>query len=858
MSKVGKKVLDELYIHLSAVDHLGDAEQRIRIKEAHQSVLSLSNHAPNVAKLSLRTGRLSLLAYAAFDDDPFPALAASWIFAPGETAPRSFRTYVDSLNPPILHRKELLVPPGYPGREQWSLLTTIAENLGLFDEPSTVGFKLNWERMIANKGYRFAGDELVPIGNEIDPTSAEPESTDAPIQRHLTALTRNNLSAPVQLLFRHGLLPPGTSVFDYGCGKGSDVAGLVASGLVAHGWDPHFAANEPIFNADIVNLGFVINVIEDPAERVEALTKAFKLARRALAISVMLYGSEPAGRPFRDGFVTSRQTFQKYFAQAEFKDYVEQVLEQEAFMAGPGVAIVFADKECEQRFHTGRFRRRGIAARLLETRAPRVRQPNALSGIVEKVPKSSRAQTELAAARPLLDQLWTTVLDLGRLPDPSEVGNLGALNSELGGLGKAARLLSRHYDQSLLAAAASTRTEDLQLYFTAQQFRRRPPYRQLESRLQSDIKAFFGDYRSAQAAGLRLLVDAANPSRVFEACELASTRGLGWLEGQHSLQLHVSLVDRLPALLRAYVSCGLMLWNGLSEVQLIKIHIASGKLSLMEFDNFDSSPVPLLSRRIKVNIRRQTYDLFEYGSPEYPKPLLYRKSRYLHEDYPCYAEQLAFDEALDETGILTDSDFGPPAERLAEMLETRRLAMIGMRLVRSERIPHLSQPCGRNFTFRSFIECGETQLQLGLKNLPKNFATYNAMYDLATRVLDPLIDYFGGIRLTYGFCSAELGRHITRGVAPKLDQHASYELTAKGSQICDRGGAACDFLVEDEDMREVSDWILANLTFDRMYFYGSSRPIHVSYAPNPTGQCFDMREGPSGRLIPRRYTVRAP
>ena len=28
------------------------------------------------------------------------------------------------------------------------------------------------------------------------------------------------------------------------------------------------------------------------------------------------------------------------------------------------------------------------------------------------------------------------------------------------------------------------------------------------------------------------------------------------------------------------------------------------------------------------------------------KPLLYRKSRYLHEDYPGYAEQLAFDEAL--------------------------------------------------------------------------------------------------------------------------------------------------------------------------------------------------------------------
>ena len=99
-----------------------------------------------------------------------------------------------------------------------------------------------------------------------------------------------------------------------------------------------------------------------------------------------------------------------------------------------------------------------------------------------------------------------------------------------------------------------------------------------------------------------------------------------------------------------------------------------------------------------------------------------------------------------------------------------------MRLVRSERIPDLDRACGEHFTFRSFIECGETQARLRLKNLPLNPATYNALYDLATQVLDPVVDYFGGIRLTYGFCSAELGRHITKRVAPKLDQHAACEV----------------------------------------------------------------------------------
>ena len=60
----------------------------------------------------------------------------------------------------------------------------------------------------------------------------------------------------------------------------------------------------------------------------EALHKAFKLAKRVLSVSVMLNANDQAGRSFGDGVLTSRSTFQKYFTQAEFKDYVEQVLQQ--------------------------------------------------------------------------------------------------------------------------------------------------------------------------------------------------------------------------------------------------------------------------------------------------------------------------------------------------------------------------------------------------------------------------------------------------------------------------------------------------------------------------------------------------
>lgn len=233
---------------------------------------------------------------------------------------------------------------------------------------------------------------------------------------------------------------------------------------------------------------------------------------------------------------------------------------------------------------------------------------------------------------------------------------------------------------------------------------------------------------------------------------------------------------------------GSTVWDAISDVQLVKIHIGSGKLTLMEFDDFDTSPLPLLRRRIKVNVRKQDYDFFEYGSAQYPKPLLYRKSRYLHEDQADYAEQLAFDEALEATGALGIAEHGPARQQLVSNLELRRLAIDGMRLVRSLRIPGLDEPCGANFTYRSFIECGTTQKQLGIKNLPLNPESYNALYDLATKVLDPLIEYFGSIRLTYGFCSTESVVTSPSASPPNVTSMPHVKLDAQESPFVHEAG----------------------------------------------------------------------
>lgn len=854
----GKKVADEFYIHLSALDTIQDTSVRQAIDEALLGLTLAGLHAPNVVKFNSRTGRLSLLSYPDFFETAFPVLAASWVFSADSSTPTWHRSYVDSLNPPILHRKELLLPSSHPQYDRWAQTTAMAESIGLFDDVSTIGFRLNWIRLIKSKGYRLVGDEFHPIGNDVSgATDYVDGEFDGPIQRHLTALSRASLSAPVQMLLRHGLLTSGVTFFDYGCGRGGDIAVLSAGEIAASGWDPHYLPEAPITPAEIVNLGFVVNVIEDPAERIEAITKAFRLARTAMSIGVMLYGGDLPGKPYRDGFLTSRHTFQKYFSQSELKDYIEQALQREAFMVGPGIAFVFATDESEQRFSAGRYRRNKVALRLLATSNPSPVKVKAVreNKTCELNPRRlSRGEQRFAAARPLIDGLWATTLDLGRIPEVDEVSNLAAIEADFDDLSKALRLMARHYDQTILDSAAAVRADDVRLLMATQQFAKRPAYRRLEQRLQRDIKAFFGDYGSAQAAGLRLLLDAADPQKLLEACQYAAIQGLGWLDAEHSLQLHISLVERLPTLLRAYIACGLIIWDALSDVQLVKIHIASGKLTLMEFDAFDEDPLPRLKRRVKVNVRKLDCDVFEYGSSTYPKPILYHKTRFLHEDYPGYAEQLAFDDAFVQLGLLGESEFGPTAEALEARLTDRRLCVEGMRLCRSRLIPDLDSRCGASLTYRSLIQCGETRQRLGIANLPLNPETYNALYDLATRILDPVIEYYGSIRLTYGFASLTLTKHIPYGIASKVDQHAACEHSPRGQLICERGGAACDFIVDDEDMREVADWIISNLPFDRLYFYGPERPIHVSYASEGTGLAYEMRKTSSGRLIPRAYS----
>ena len=624
---LGKKVLNNLYWHIDLTT-LQPVELQRRLAKAEALSQLTAGVDYNIVKYDLNSPMLSLLWYPDFFTDPFPALETSYrIDLDAERVEK--RSYQTSINPPILHRKELFIRANDPRSGPFKALTQIAEELGLFENPIHIGFKQAWEKLIADKGFQLNDHQFVPLGNDdANNEQAEPNSNISQISRHLTALSRSNLSAPMQCLARHGYLDGSLSVFDYGCGKGDDIRNLRANDITVSGWDPHYAPDQPKQAADIVNIGFVINVIENYQERLEALLGAYALTRQVLVASAMLMNQNAfKGQSYQDGIITQRNTFQKYFTQTELKDFLSDTLDTEAIPVAPGIFYIFKDTDAEQRFLLKRQRSQRNVLRLT------YRSAN------PKQPKLSRNEKKYLAYQHLIDPLWQRSLELGRLPEKSELENLIEITQRFGTVNKALQFMLSQFDETLLEQARQNHLGDLQIYFALQTFSKRKPYKQLEASLQKDIKAFFGDYKNALVSATTLLYQISHTELISAACLKATENGLGYLDAEGALILHSSLVEQLPALLRIYIGCSTVLYGDIEQTDLIKIHSQSGKLSLMRYDDFENNPLPRLIERVKINLREQLFDLYQYGD-EYEPTYLYLKSRYINEEHPNYAEQL--------------------------------------------------------------------------------------------------------------------------------------------------------------------------------------------------------------------------
>lgn len=648
----GKRVGDAVYLHEALLATQPPTVQQLAVDAAR--LAELPETAFNVIRFSTRRPEVAFLYYPDFFSDPFPALKSSWLvrLSTAQTAQSDFS---GQDNPLILHRKELLLPLAHPDRPRFARLTAALDDCQAFDyAPHLIGRRTYWNEALTSLGLRIEGEEVIRMA--VPP--ADRARTPVAVARHRTAISRSRLSTPMQSLARWGFLDGSLAVLDYGCGRGDDVSALAAAGINVIGWDPHFAPEAPLIESDIVNLGFVLNVIERAAERAEALTTAYRLARRVLSVAVMLNGSGD-GATHGDGVLTKRQTFQRYYTQAELRDYVAQVLGRDPVTIAPGIVFVFRSDDDEQAFLARRQRSASVPVDGFDV-------PIALQGPTARPPLYERHQ-------PLLDRFWATVLELGRLPYPDELDHSDELLAATGSVRRAFAALPFAEKEHDVARVAAVRKDDLLVYLALNIFERRASFGSIPTAVQRDVKAFFGSYKSAIDHGHAALFEAGNADRTRAAAITASDASLGVLDAEDGdYMFHASSLARQPAALRIILGCAERVEPHPADIDLIKIHGSGQRVSYLSFDNFLERALPLLARRTIVDLARQRTATVLPRAADGPRVLL-GKSSFMSDDAPSRERQAGFDAILQKRGIFTTAGLGPGYRHLS-----RRLAEAGL------------------------------------------------------------------------------------------------------------------------------------------------------------------------------------
>jgi len=233
--KYGKRLPSAIYFFRQADTDFGrELNQVLAILETQHGL----DAKFNVIKFRTDELKVSFLCYPDFLAEAHPALRHA-VTIDLVTGKARHTDYADNHNPPILHRKETFLPEDHPERATFDALTRAEEAAGLYAHPATIGFKLNWEKLLQEKGLNIQGHELQPAPNlglasgtthpagdtssglrPLSPQSGEGKIPGAAkgivIERHKTAMTRYDLSKPVKTLLEYGMLKAEATFF--GCG----------------------------------------------------------------------------------------------------------------------------------------------------------------------------------------------------------------------------------------------------------------------------------------------------------------------------------------------------------------------------------------------------------------------------------------------------------------------------------------------------------------------------------------------------------------------------------------------------------------------------------------------------------------
>ena len=357
----------------------------------------------------------------------------------------------------------------------------------------------------------------------------------------------------------------------------------------------------------MVNLGYVVNVIEDPTERAETLRAAWSLAGRTLVVAARVdFVAQPqSAELFGDGVLTTTGTFQKFFTQPELRDWIDETLGVLSVAAAPGVFFVFRSEEDRQRFSSTLFRRR-------------------LSAPIGRV-----SDELFDAHRDLLRSLINFFEARGRLPQPEEIPAARELTEAFGSLPRAFRVVRNATGDVPWNEIEDQRMDDLLVYLALQRFRKRPKFSELPPELRYDVKAFFGTYTAACAEADALLFSAGKMDRVGASTRVAD---FGKVTAD-AFYFHEAGLDRLPPILRAIEGCARVVVGAVEGANLIKLDQSRPKISYLSYPTFDEVAHPPLAFSVVIWLDTMVAKYYDFSRRANP-PILHRKETLVPADYP--------------------------------------------------------------------------------------------------------------------------------------------------------------------------------------------------------------------------------
>ncbi|MGB2925427.1 MAG: DNA phosphorothioation-associated putative methyltransferase [Limnothrix sp.] len=609
--KFGKRLPTALYLHISTLGQLPD---ELREYEAiARSLLPDQTFPITLIKFNTTEAKISYLDYPDFDSDPHPALRQS-IQVNLELSSHQLRHYGE--NPPILHRKETFVCPDYPHYQTFAELTQAEEKLGLLADSRNIGHRQQWEKKLQHFRVRIEDHRLIEIQ---DAAHKSPK-----IDRHKAAIIRRQMSRPVRSLFEANLVQEGMSFFDYGCGHGEDLKFVAERGFTAQGWDPFYQPDNELIAADIVNLGYVINVVEKPVERREALVNAWGLTQKILVVSAQVliadggYGQVAYG----DGVITSRNTFQKYYDQEELKLYIDQVLGVDAVPIALGIYFVFRDESQAETFRASRFRSRATT--------PRIRL----------------SVKRFEDYQELLQPLMAFVTERGRLPKKNELPEEGDICAEFRTLTRAFKVIEQATDAAEWESITEQRRSDIQIYLALSKFAKRPRFSQLNETLQTDIKVLFGTYKQACLLSDMMLFSLGDMQNL---ADIAQRSPVG-ICSKKALVVHVSALEQLDPILRLYEGCASRTVGRLENVTLVRFYLHEPKIAYISCADFDRDPHPCWQMAMQIGLQNLKVRYKEYDSDF--APVVQRKDRLVAQDYPLSEKFARRSQQEEDWGLL--------------------------------------------------------------------------------------------------------------------------------------------------------------------------------------------------------------